>query len=261
MSKEYRRPLFAVLIVCTLVIASLPVVVFAEGTSSSAVPAPRIAPEGEQKQADAALAQGRVFLRRNRADQALPLLESALELYRRVNVPVGVAAAQDAIGDIYVQHGQHDAALERYRNALDVFRAQPDVARVNLMLAKIGATQYLAGDEVASQAAFAQMTGNDEAASEKRDSKKKNAAVIFAALSASAPGMVCPSFNSNSNTPPPPPGNTAGNALSPGNAAGNGAGTAAGNSAPPNFGHAPKGLDGIGRMDLRVVDQDGNPVP
>nr|MBA3323498.1 CHAT domain-containing protein [Pyrinomonadaceae bacterium] len=129
-----------------------------------------------------------------------------------------------------------------------------------LMLAKIGATQYLAGDEAASQATFAQMTGNNEAAGEKRDSKKKNAAVIFAALSASAPGMVCPSFNSNSNTPPPM-GNTAGNAPSPGNAAGNGAGSATGNSAPPNFGHAPKGLDGIGRMDLRVVDQDGNPVP
>ena len=260
MSKEHRRPLFAVLIVCTLIIASLPIGVGAEGTSISAVPTPRIAPEGEQQQADAALAQGRGFLRRNRADQALPLLESALELYRHVNVPAGMAAAQDAIGDIYVQHGQHEVALERYRNALDLFRAQKDVAQVNLMLAKIGATQYLAGDEAASQATFAQMTGNNEAAGEKRDSKKKNAAVIFAALSASAPGMVCPSFNSNSNTPPPM-GNTAGNAPSPGNAAGNGAGSATGNSAPPNFGHAPNGLDGIGRMDLRVVDQDGNPVP
>ena len=28
----------------------------------------------------------------------------------------------------------------------------------------------------------------------------------------------------------------------------------------PNMGRAPKQADGIGRLDLRVVDQDGNPV-
>lgn len=29
---------------------------------------------------------------------------------------------------------------------------------------------------------------------------------------------------------------------------------------PPNMGHAPKETNGVGRLDLRVVDQDGNPV-
>lgn len=28
----------------------------------------------------------------------------------------------------------------------------------------------------------------------------------------------------------------------------------------PNMGHAPKQADGIGRLDLRVVDEDGNPI-
>ena len=28
----------------------------------------------------------------------------------------------------------------------------------------------------------------------------------------------------------------------------------------PNMGHAPKQADGVGRLDLRVVDEDGNPV-
>ena len=28
----------------------------------------------------------------------------------------------------------------------------------------------------------------------------------------------------------------------------------------PNMGRAPKQVDGVGRLDLRVVDQDGNPV-
>jgi hypothetical protein len=29
---------------------------------------------------------------------------------------------------------------------------------------------------------------------------------------------------------------------------------------PPNMGRAPKQPDGVGRLDLRVVDEDGNPV-
>ena len=32
------------------------------------------------------------------------------------------------------------------------------------------------------------------------------------------------------------------------------------NNEIPNMGRAPKQADGIGRLDLRVVDQDGNPV-
>ena len=32
------------------------------------------------------------------------------------------------------------------------------------------------------------------------------------------------------------------------------------NNEIPNMGRAPKQTDGIGRLDLRVVDQDGNPV-
>ena len=35
---------------------------------------------------------------------------------------------------------------------------------------------------------------------------------------------------------------------------------AAGNNEIPNMGRAPKQADGIGRLDLRVVDADGNPV-
>ena len=32
------------------------------------------------------------------------------------------------------------------------------------------------------------------------------------------------------------------------------------NNEIPNMGRAPKQVDGVGRLDLRVVDQDGNPV-
>ena len=39
-----------------------------------------------------------------------------------------------------------------------------------------------------------------------------------------------------------------------------GAAAAQNNDEIPNMGRAPKQADGVGRLDLRVVDQDGNPV-
>ncbi|MET0625707.1 MAG: carboxypeptidase-like regulatory domain-containing protein [Pyrinomonadaceae bacterium] len=39
-----------------------------------------------------------------------------------------------------------------------------------------------------------------------------------------------------------------------------GAAAAQTNNEIPNMGRAPKQADGIGRLDLRIVDQDGNPV-
>ncbi len=39
-----------------------------------------------------------------------------------------------------------------------------------------------------------------------------------------------------------------------------GAAAAQNNNEIPNMGRAPKQVDGVGRLDLRVVDQDGNPV-
>jgi hypothetical protein len=39
-----------------------------------------------------------------------------------------------------------------------------------------------------------------------------------------------------------------------------GAAAAQTNNEIPNMGRAPKQVDGIGRLDLRVVDQDGNPI-
>jgi hypothetical protein len=39
-----------------------------------------------------------------------------------------------------------------------------------------------------------------------------------------------------------------------------GAAAAQSNNEIPNMGRAPKQADGVGRLDLRVVDEDGNPV-
>lgn len=40
----------------------------------------------------------------------------------------------------------------------------------------------------------------------------------------------------------------------------NGGQSPASNSDVPNMGRAPRQADGVGRLDLRVVDEDGNPV-
>ncbi|MBA3248161.1 MAG: tetratricopeptide repeat protein, partial [Pyrinomonadaceae bacterium] len=138
MFKSSRRSLLACLVIFTIIFSSLPI---AFATDSSAALA--TTEQDGVKGADAALAQGRTLLRRNRADQALPLVESALEMYTRANAQNGMAAAQDVAGDIYVQQGQYDTALDLYGRALQIFRAQKDMPNINLLLAKIGETQYL----------------------------------------------------------------------------------------------------------------------
>jgi tetratricopeptide (TPR) repeat protein len=65
-------------------------------------------------QATEALRQGRVLLKRGRADQALPLLENALRLYTAANAPRGEAAAHDALGDLYSRQGQYARALDHF---------------------------------------------------------------------------------------------------------------------------------------------------
>ncbi|MGH9943425.1 MAG: tetratricopeptide repeat protein, partial [Pyrinomonadaceae bacterium] len=211
-----------------------------------------VAPSAETdvKQADAALLQGRGFLRRNRADQALPLFESALEMYTRANSRPGIAAAEESLGDIYTRQGQYEEAITRYRSALSGARALGDLPRANLLLAKIGETAYLAGDAAASQAAFAEMLnqsrkpgagGMPQGDSNGSSDRQQSMGVSFAAVSLAVPGLAaCSALNPNSVD------SSSNNGSNP--------------SQPQNMGHAPKGLDGIGRMDLRVVDQDGNPV-
>jgi tetratricopeptide (TPR) repeat protein len=108
-------------------------------------------------EAERALAAGTAHLRRNRADLALPLLESALKLFTAASNRSGLAAAHAALGDIYLRHGQYAPALEHFGRAAEAFRAQNETANAALMFAKLGETHYLAGDEPAARAAFARI--------------------------------------------------------------------------------------------------------
>ncbi len=216
-------------------------------------------------QALAALRQGQALLRSNHADQALPLFESALKLFTDAGDQTGAAAARDALGDVYIRQGQYELALPNYQMAADSYRAGNEPANANLMYAKLGEAYYLAGRADDARAAFMQISqsGNSSnnmsgagSGGRNGDGRRTNGAggvATFAAISATLlPGLTCNTFNGNkgnnqssqSSQEPQSPLNDA-----PTNP-----------SEPPNMGHAPKGLDGIGRMDLRVTDDAGNPV-
>jgi CHAT domain-containing protein len=118
-----------------------------------------------------ALRQGRRLLKQGRADQALPLLESALKTFTAENAVRGQAAANDALGDLYSRQGQHATSLMHYQRAHEQFQLASAktaiVKRVtgigdeefnaNLMLAKIGEAHYRVGNVAGSGTAYSQM--------------------------------------------------------------------------------------------------------
>jgi CHAT domain-containing protein len=312
MSERFYLSLLAVVFACLLALAPLSPEVAA--TAAAAAPGANNATGGATKAEAArrALAEGTALLRRNRTDQALPLLESALRLSTEANDRSGLAAASDALGDIYLRHGQHARAIEHFRRAAEAFLSQSETANASLMFAKLGEAYYFAGDEQGARAAFARIgetpesdgagrgagvtasSGNGGNNSRRRESR----GTTFASISALLPGLSsCPTFNPGNNglqqalsaannvaggnapantpaspasdtpinTPRNPPGNPSRNPSnnqtsdSTGNNTGNISTKPAGDE-PPNMGRAPRKLDDPGRMDLRVVDQDGNPV-
>ena len=397
MSERFYLALLVVFFACLLALAPVPHA-FTSAAASGANTA--TANTANAEAARRALAEGTALLRRNRADLALPLLESALRLFTGANDRSGLAAASDALGDIYLRHGQYQTAIEHFRRAAEAFRAQNETANAALMFAKLGEAYYLAGDEQAARAAFARIGESDQrngggaglnagASSGGRNNSGASAgggvgvgSASFASISASLPGLgSCPSINpqgldpsslsaannvagiftSGGNTPnstlnnPPrnPPGNATNNPAGrpsgrqPGNPSGNSPNNPSGNSTgsrpnnppnwssgnapgsssgnptgkqsgnqtgnppnnsttnpsanpstnpsnnsannsannppnnpsnkpsgkpankpsgkpannePPNMGRAPKKLDDLGRMDLRVVDENGDPI-
>ncbi|MDT7542337.1 MAG: hypothetical protein QOE33_2241 [Acidobacteriota bacterium] len=195
---------------------------------------------GSLAQAQAALDAGKAALRHNRADEALPQLQNALSLFTQANDTAGAAAAHDQIGDIYQRYGQYQTALDNYQTAFDAFCGAHSQANANLLLVKIGETRYLSGDADGARAAFARMNqcGTSNVAAGDDGNRRRDSAAfipIGAALSLAS----CPAFSQNNDN-----NSTANN--------------------PPNvpsFGHGPmNGRSPSVRMDLRVVDQDGNPV-
>lgn len=144
-----------------------------------------------QGKADAALQQGRLLLRRGQAGQALGYLETALNLYLAAKNQRGVAATHNELGDLYVRQGQYKVALDHYQKAYEALAsgisqeeaneanagnvagrvagatagAAAETAasagdtrfNANLLLAKIGDTNYKLGQFDQAGAAYGQM--------------------------------------------------------------------------------------------------------
>jgi CHAT domain-containing protein/tetratricopeptide (TPR) repeat protein len=146
---------------------------------------------GPQTDPATSLSRGRALLKQGHADQALPLLDNALTLYTQANNQRGIAASRDALGDLYLLQGQYAVALDHYQKAYEAFvtasstdqktesaantvasRAGATAAaatetaastadngfNANLMLAKIGDTNYRLGQMANAGGAYSRMT-------------------------------------------------------------------------------------------------------
>src|SRR5436190_16883646 len=94
---------------------------WAPGGRARAVAADEAAPA--QTDPGTSLSRGRALLKQGHADQALPLLESALKSYTQANNARGIAASEDALGDLYLVQGQYKVALDHYQKAYQSFNA------------------------------------------------------------------------------------------------------------------------------------------
>lgn len=104
------------------------------------------------------LSRGRALLKQGHADQALGYLESALNLFTQSNNSRGVAAAQDALGDLYLVQGQYKVALDHYQKAYEAFASasskdQTDQAAANSVASHAGSTAAAATETAGSAAA------------------------------------------------------------------------------------------------------------
>jgi CHAT domain-containing protein len=235
-----------------IVIALLHASIFLPITSGAVEPIHNLTPSNTDDDAQATLDQGLNLLRRNRADQAIDYLEKALQLFAQTNNANGKATAQDALGDIYARQGQYEGALKYYQDAYASSRNSSPNA--NMLLAKIGETYHRLGKTEQAKAAFAQMKNNS--------SNSSNGGAISASLGTQSRSMANSASNVTSSASNVT--STAGSSSSSlSSSLGQGLSSMA--CAPfdkpiPNMGHAPKKVDGIGRMDLRVYDPNGNPV-
>ena len=158
--------------------------------------------------------EGRRLLKRGKADQAIGQLQTALNLYTAAKNRKGIAAAHNELGDLYLRQGQDKTALEHYEKAYaaltgvveqeqkeaaaagsaarmvdsraavatDTAASASDTSfNANLLLAKIGDTNYRLGQMGQASSAYARMNP------QKPESAAKKAGGMFAKM---APSVV-----------------------------------------------------------------------
>lgn len=162
--------------------------------------------------ASSALREGRRLLKSGKADQAMGQLQKALELYTAAKNKRGIAAAHNELGDLYLRQGQNKTALGHYQTAYETLtgvvseeqrsasaastaahRADSQAGRLTdtaagsidtgfnaqLLLAKIGDTNYRLGQMGPAASAYARMSVK------KPESAAKKAGGIFGRIAPS----------------------------------------------------------------------------
>ena len=124
-------------------------------TQLSTTGARALSVDGPQNDPAAALSRGRTLLRQGHADQALGYLETALNLYTQTNNPRGIAATEDGFGDLYMIQGQYKVALDHYQKAYQSFvvaRGEDEKGQgaANAMAGRAGSTAGAAAETAAS---------------------------------------------------------------------------------------------------------------
>jgi CHAT domain-containing protein/tetratricopeptide (TPR) repeat protein len=205
-----RTKRFAALLLSTSLCCSLATTTFSNDIAGAIA-----SPVQQIDQAGAALNEGRRLLKRGKADQALGQLQTALNLYTTANNRKGIAAAHNELGDLYLRQGQNKTALAHYQQAHDaltgaVIQEQKNAAaagtaarmvpsskagtavdtaasasdtgfNAQLLLAKIGDTNYRLGELRTAAASYARMSPK------KPESAAKKAGGMFGRL---APSLV-----------------------------------------------------------------------
>ena len=106
-----------------------------------------------QSDPNAALSQGRTLLKQGHADQALGHLQTALNGFTQANNTRGIAAAEDALGDLYMIQGQYTVALDHYQKAYQSFSSSAVKDQTNQAAANAGASMVGSTAGAAAQTA------------------------------------------------------------------------------------------------------------
>jgi CHAT domain-containing protein/tetratricopeptide (TPR) repeat protein len=215
-----RRSVTISLLACSLALISYGSSPSSAGGVSSILTEPQADP-------GTSLSRGRALLKQGHADQALGLLETAQKLYTQANNSRGIAASEDALGDLFMIQGQYKVALDHYQKAYQAFvtaRGKDDANsaatnsaaslagstaaaasqtansladngfNANLMLAKIGDTNYRLGQLSEAGTAYSTMiVKTPESPAKKAGSRFGMPSVLSSIASGGKPTVTAPS--------------------------------------------------------------------
>jgi CHAT domain-containing protein len=231
---KYKRPYLTSLFVLAFFVAGPAflgsrLVDASRETPRSRQPIPSEDQKPDTVRARAALEEGKAQLSRFKLYAALGPLEEALKLYTQANDQNGIGAAGDALGDLYEREGQYAIAQSYYQQARQSFLANNETANANAVLAKLGETYLLTGELEKTHTVFESLNRTGKANSSTGDGRQDRS-TSFSAFAGNLTSASC-----LGRLPIPP-------------------------NDPPFMGHGPLGPNHVGRMDLRLTDEAGNPV-